>query len=69
MGERIEMRAERIKVSATIDFGIDISLGTELQKRADHADQSVLIFFWLVLIFGKSMRKTVLCTWLISLTP
>ena len=29
----------------------------ELQKRADRADQSVL-FFWPVLIFGKSTRKT-----------
>ena len=32
---------------------------TELQKRADRADQSVL-FFWPVLIFGKNTRKTVL---------
>ena len=30
----------------------------ELQKRADNAGQLVL-FFWLVLIFGKGTRKTV----------
>ena len=33
----------------------------ELQKRADRADQSVLIF-------GKS-KTVLLCPWLIALTP
>ena len=33
--------------------------GAELQNRAESADQLVL-FFWLVLIFGKGTRKTIL---------
>ena len=43
--------------------------GVRVAKTCRPADGSVL-FFWPVLIFGKSTRKTVLlCPWLISLMP
>ena len=49
------------KGGSSLKFAIgDSPTVAELQKRADRANQSVLIFFWPVLIFGKSTRKTVL---------